>query len=175
MEDGTEVQIRPIRPEDEALLIPFHEALSDDSVYLRYAEALGLRQRVAPHRLGPRCLIDPDREAALVAIQETASGADLLAVGRLFWDAPRHDRASDGEFALLVRDDVQGQGLGTDLLRRLIEIGRGEELAAVVGYVLSWNDPMLRVARALGCTPVRTADDLGAGSTVTLRLSLSNE
>ena len=154
------------------MLVPFHESLSDDSVYFRYAEALGLRQRVAHDRLAPRCIVDPDHEMALVATREHPDGTDLLAVGRLFWDAPAPDRPSDGEFALLVRDDVQGEGIGTELLRRLIEAGRQVGLAALVGYVLRWNDPMLRVARALGFAPVRSSDDLSPGSTLTLRLPL---
>jgi len=123
LRSGDEIAIRPIRPEDEPLLVAFHSGLSEESVYLRYAGTLHLDRRVAHERLARLCFIDYDREMALVAVRDGpagAAGAEMLGVGRL---TPLHG-PGDAEFALLVRDDVQGQGLGTELLRRLVDIGR---------------------------------------------------
>ena len=67
MKNGTQVTIRPIRPEDEPLMVKFHETLSERSVYLRYFGSLSLKRRVAHERLIRICFIDYDREIALVA------------------------------------------------------------------------------------------------------------
>ena len=65
------VAIRPIRPEDEPLVVRFHERLSEDSVYLRFFQALKLSRRVAHERLTRVCFVDFNREMALVAdVQE---------------------------------------------------------------------------------------------------------
>jgi acetyltransferase len=148
LKDGSEVLIRPIRPEDEPLIAKFHEGLSERSVYLRYLQALKLSQRVAHERLVRICFIDYDRELALVAEQTDAAngGSKIIGVGRL-----RHIFGSrDGEFAVLVSDDYQGHGLGTELVRRLIEVGRSEKLRKIVGDVLQDNMVMRRVCEKLG-------------------------
>ena len=67
MKDGADVLIRPIRPEDEPLMVKFHDTLSERSVYLRYFHLMNLPQRVAHERLTRICFIDYDREMALVA------------------------------------------------------------------------------------------------------------
>lgn len=99
------------------------------------------------------CFIDYRREMALIALREKETARELVAVGRLI----KEPGTADGEFALLVTDAVQGHGLGTELLRRLIEVGRAEGLARIVGYVLAENAQMLEVARALGFETERGA------------------
>src|SRR5262249_34493551 len=85
LRDGTTVTIRPTRPEDEPLMVKFHDTLSPESVYLRYFQALKLSQRVAHERLARLCFIDYDREMALVAERrDPRSGEpEVVAVGRL--------------------------------------------------------------------------------------------
>src|SRR5581483_5383180 len=84
MKNGEEVTIRPIRPEDEPLLIKLHGALSDRSVYLRYFQPLKLSQRTAHERLTRICFIDYDREMALVVERKTAEDTpEIIAIGRL--------------------------------------------------------------------------------------------
>ncbi|MBE3567343.1 MAG: bifunctional acetate--CoA ligase family protein/GNAT family N-acetyltransferase [Thermogemmatispora sp.] len=148
--DGTPVTIRPIRPEDEPLMVRFHERLSERSVYLRWLHVLGLSQRIAHERLVDRCFIDYDRELALVAVsREEVSGTGtetLLGIGRLI----KLPGGEEAEFALLIADQVQGQGLGTELLRRLMEIARQEGLQRLQGRMLPENQAMLRICRALG-------------------------
>ncbi len=155
MRDGIVVTIRPIRPDDEACMVKFHETLSENSVYLRYFHLISLGQRTAHQRLTHVCFNDYDREIALVAEHHDAGTGltEILAIGRLI-KIPDTDTA---EFALLVGDRFQRQGLGTELLRRLIQIGRAEHMRHIVGNVLINNPGMLHVCETLGfrreCAP----------------------
>lgn len=155
--DGRPVRIRPIRPEDEPKLVEFHEHLSERSVYLRYASLMKYSQRVAHERLSRLCFIDYDREMALVAAAfdpETEEEGPLLGAGRI----TKLRGTDDGEFAMLVRDDHQGQGLGTELLRRFIHIGREEGLERIVADILKENRPMQGVCKSLGFEIVYSDD-----------------
>jgi len=142
------VAVRPIRPEDEPLMVGFHETLSERSVYYRYFHALKLNRRVAHELLARACFIDYDREMALVADHEDPETGrhEIVGVGRL---SKLHAR-NEAEIAVLVSDRFQGQGLGTELLRRLIEIGRDEQLRRVVAEILPDNHGMRHIAKKLG-------------------------
>jgi len=154
--DGTRFTIRPIRPDDEPLMVTFHGTLSDRSVYFRYLSPIALSQRVAHERLSNICFVDYDREMVLVAERPRAAGErEIVAVGRL----SRLHWREEAEFALLVSDPLQKHGLGSELLRRLIDIGRREKLRRIVGYVSAENSDMLRVARAAGFQTRRSAED----------------
>jgi acetyltransferase len=180
--DGVPLLIRPIRPEDEPLMIQFHTTLSDRSVYFRYMHAVQLSQRIAHERLARICFNDYDRELALVAERvrppqavpsagveqvvavplpsdkpsedaaletrdrESVGGREILAVGRL---SKLHGR-NEAEFAIIISDEFQGHGLGTELLRRLLQIGRDERLDRIVGFIASDNTAMQRVCEKLG-------------------------
>jgi acetyltransferase len=145
--DGTELAIRPLRPEDEILMRPFHAELSEESVYLRYTHALPLAERISHEKLAPRCFIDYAHEMALVALRRDPTGEpELVGVGRLIMEHGRNE----AEFALLISDSFQGRGLGTELLRRLVEIGRKERVGKIVGYILAGNQHMLDICRRLG-------------------------
>jgi acetyltransferase len=142
------VLIRPIRPEDEPLIVRFHETLSEESVYNRYFSALKLSQRIAHERLTRICFNDYDREIALVAELKVPKGEEkkILGVGRL----SKQHQPDDAEFAVLINDEWQRQGLGTELLRRMIEIGRNENLRRISGVVLGDNHAMQHVCRKVG-------------------------
>jgi acetyltransferase len=142
MKDGKEVVIRPIRPEDEPLMIEFHKKLSERSVYLRYFQPLKLTQRTAHERLTRTCFIDYNREMALVAERKNEAGeAEILAVGRL---SKLHGR-DEAELAAVATDAAQHKGLGTELYRRLIELARDEKLSRVVSTMLPENREMRAV------------------------------
>ncbi len=148
LKDGRHVTIRPIRPEDEPLMVKFHEKLSDRSVYYRYFAPLKLEQRVAHERLARICFIDYDREMALVVEHADAKTGEVefLGVGRL----SKLRQMNEGEFALTVADECQRNGLGHQLLKMLVQIGRDENLAAITAAVLSDNHDMVALARHLG-------------------------
>jgi acetyltransferase len=148
MKDGGEVNVRPIRPEDEPLLVRFHETLSERTVYLRYLAHLKLNQRIQHQRLSRICFIDYDREVVLVAEhQDKATGErSIIGIGRLNRGRVR-ERA---EFALLVSDVYQGRGLGRALLTKLLEVGRAEGIRRVTAEIAPDNGPMQAVCRKLG-------------------------
>ncbi|MFQ5398314.1 MAG: GNAT family N-acetyltransferase [Anaerolineae bacterium] len=146
--DGTEFLVRPIRPEDEPKIVAFHETLSEQSVYLRYFRSFHLSQRVRHERLTRICFVDYDRDMALVAewVNPETGKEEIAAVGRL----TRLHSNNDGEFALLVSDAFQRKGLGKELLRRLLQIGRDEGLDRVVAHILAQNQGMRRICQQLG-------------------------
>ncbi len=147
-EDGTQVILRPIRPEDEPLLVKFHGTLSERSVSLRYFHAMKFTARVAHERLTRICFIDYDREMALVADRKNPETGEheIRGVGRL----SKIRGTDDAEFALLVSDRYQGLGLGTELLSRLIQVGRDENINEIFGDILPENIEMQRICEKLG-------------------------
>jgi acetyltransferase len=147
LRDGSVVRLRSIRPEDEPLLAAFHRCLSDRTVFLRYFHLTKLDQRIKHERLSRLCAIDPLAEAAIVVEREDAQGApEIVAVGRL----TRPNAAGDAEIALLVSDVCQGQGIGTELLKRLRDHARRLGIRRLVGEILAENEPMLSLARRVG-------------------------
>jgi acetyltransferase len=145
--NGTQVVIRPIRPEDEPLIARFHQTLSDRSVYLRYFCSLSLRARVAHERLVRICFGDYDREMALVAEHLDAAGnSEIIGVGRL----NRLHGKEEAELAVVVSDKYQGQGLGTELVRRAIHVAREEKIRTVSGEMLTDNVGMQVILKRLG-------------------------
>src|SRR5918998_1117942 len=141
LKDGTPVTIRPIRPEDEPLMVRFHESLSERSVYMRYFYTLNLDRRTAHERLTRICFIDYDREMALVAERRDPETGEreILGVGRL---SRNRIAPNEAEFALLISDRFQRQGLGTLLVERLLEVGRAEGLSRITADILFENHAM---------------------------------
>jgi len=146
--DGTEVLIRPIRPEDERLMAAFHAKLSDRSIFQRYFRTVLLDQRVSHERLVRVCFGDYDREIALVAVRQTpvTRESEIIGVGRLC----KARSMKEAEMAALITDEYQGHGLGSELFRRLAGIARDEKLVRVTVEVLAVNHPMIEVCRELG-------------------------
>ncbi|HXM69156.1 MAG TPA: bifunctional acetate--CoA ligase family protein/GNAT family N-acetyltransferase [Candidatus Acidoferrum sp.] len=155
--NGDQVTIRPIRPEDEPLMVKFHETLSDRSVYLRYFCSMSLSRRVAHERLLRICFGDYDREMVLVAEHaDPATGQRaILGVGRM----NKLHNGNEAEVAVLVSDKYQKQGLGQELLRRIIEIARDEKLTSVSAEMLTDNVSMQVIMKRLGFG-VRAGEDM---------------
>jgi len=147
LRDGTPVTLRPIRPEDEPLMVEFHKGLSERSVYLRYFNALKLSHRIAHERLTRICFIDYEREMALVAEHKRAGGSrEIIGVARL---SKLHGR-NEAEVAVLISDLYHHRGLGTELLRRVLDFGRDEKLEAAQASFLEENVEMSSIAAKLG-------------------------
>ena len=157
MRDGNRITIRPIRPEDEPLMVKFHETLSDRSVYLRYFCSLSLSRRIAHERLLRICFGDYDREMALVAdLTDPNTGEHkILGVGRM----SKLHSGNEAEVAVLVSDQFQKLGLGYELLRRVVQIARDEKLSQVSAEMLTDNVAMQVIMKRLGFR-VRASDDL---------------
>jgi acetyltransferase len=147
MKDGEVVTFRPIRPEDEPLVVEFHKKLSERSVYLRYFQPLKLTQRTAHERLTRICYIDYDREMALVVERRKADGtSELIAVGRL---SKIHGRP-EAELAALVQDGFQGKGIGPELYNRLIKVAKDQRLTKVHSNMLGENKEMQHLCKKMG-------------------------
>jgi len=156
-EDDAEVVIRPIRPEDEPLLVRFHATLSERSVYLRYFHLMNLSQRIAHERLTRICFIDYDREMALVAERRNpvTGEREILGVGRL----RKILGTNDAEVAVLVSDQFHGRGLGTELLARLLIVGADEKLAKLQADILPDNRDVMRIFEKLGFSLRHSLED----------------
>ena len=127
-------------------MIGFHQTLSDQSVHFRYFGTLSLGFRTGHERLAALCSTDLTREIALVVDHKRKNGEhEILGVGRLI-KIPDLDEA---EFAILVTDQRQGDGLGTVLLKLLVAISRKAKLR-IFGHILPDNAAMLQVSRNLG-------------------------
>jgi len=136
LKDGTPVTIRPIRPEDEPLMVKFHTTLSERSVYLRYFCSLSLSTRVEHERLVRICFGSYDRGFALVADRKNPETGqhEVLGVGR-FSAITR----TEAEAAVLVSDRWHGRGLGTELLASVARVAREEKFLRLSGEILRDN------------------------------------
>jgi acetyltransferase len=163
---GNSITIRPIRPEDEPLMVKFHESLSDQSVYLRYLHPMKLIERITHERLGRICHCDYARQIVLVAVQpNTQSGSDqILGVARL----NKLHGENAGRITLLVSDMFQGQGLGEELVERLIHVGRTEKLDWVEALFIPDNKAMQAIVNRLGFSTSSISDGKMLRATLTL-------
>ena len=152
--NGTPVTMRPIRPEDEPLMVKFHQTLSEQSVYFRYFHLIKLQSRVAHERLTRICFIDYDREIALVVEYQNpqTQTREILAVGRL----SKIHGTNAAEFAIVVCDRFQSQGIGTELLRRLLKVSQDEQITRITADILVDNSAMQKVCEHLGFSIERT-------------------
>jgi len=155
---GAGIVIRPIRPDDEGMMVHFHEGLSDRSVYQRYFHMMTLAHRTAHDRLRRVCEVDAGRECVLVAEACEAAGAApaILGVARL-------ERVGDGgvaEFAVVVADRHQRTGVGAALMRQLIAVARQAGVSRLRADILAENGPMRRLCGRAGFVVRPTADPL---------------
>ncbi len=144
---GTHVIIRPIRPEDEPMMASFNRTLSPHSIYLRYFHPISPAQLTSHDQLAGLTFIDYDREMALVAERRDAHGRpEIVGMGQL----TKLQGTTDAEFSVLVSDEYQRTGLGTEILRQLLLIARNEGIERVMAEVLPENEGMRRVCARLG-------------------------
>jgi acetyltransferase len=148
--DGRQIRVRPIRPEDEALYPTFLQHVSAQDLRLRFFAPM----RELSHAFIARLTqIDYARAMAFVAIEQ--ENHELLGVVRLHSDA----NYESGEFAIQVRTDLKGQGLGWLLMQLMIAYARSEGLKRIEGQVLSENSAMLQMCSALGFRIAQDRED----------------
>lgn len=145
---GAPLTLRPIRPEDEPLMVKLHESLSDDTVYYRFLVPVPLSVRVRHETLASTCSIDYGEDMGIVAerIHPESGEPEIIAVGRL----SRIHGSKTAEFAIVVCDHCQGLGLGRILLQRLLDIGRAEGHEQIIGNILPENRRMIDLCIKLG-------------------------
>ncbi|MCX5816739.1 MAG: bifunctional acetate--CoA ligase family protein/GNAT family N-acetyltransferase [Proteobacteria bacterium] len=143
MPDGTEVMLRPIKPEDEPLELEMLSTLSQESLRVRF---FSIVKDISHEMLVRFCNIDYDREMAIVAELKDGNEKRIIGIGRLIIESG----TKSCEYAVLVHDQYQGKGLGYKLVDLLIGIAQDKGLDEIYGTVLSENDKMLRVSKKLG-------------------------
>ena len=141
LRDGTAILVRPVRPEDEPLYAPFFAKVTGQDLRLRFFAPIKEFGHAFIARLTQ---IDYARAMAFIAI-EAASG-QMLGVVRLHANA----NYDSGEYAILIRSDLKGGGLGWLLMQMIIDYARAEGLQTIEGQVLSENTGMLAMCRELG-------------------------
>ncbi|MDD1779652.1 bifunctional acetate--CoA ligase family protein/GNAT family N-acetyltransferase [Enterovibrio sp. ZSDZ35] len=144
LKDGTPILLRPILPEDEPNHKSFVERVSVEDLYKRFFSDVGELNHEA---LANLTQIDYDREMAFVAVQRDVSGSDeILGVVRALAN-PEH---TDAEFAVLVRSDLKGKGLGRILMDKVIDYGRLSGLKRLNGMTMPSNSGMIALAQRVG-------------------------
>ena len=152
--DGTDITLRPIRPEDADLVKRFVHDLSEESKYFRFMNSV---QELTEEMLARLTQLDYSREMALVAVTCDHEPETELGVAR-------YSINPDGqtcEFALVVADKVTGKGLGQKLMVSLMEAARSAGLATIEGEVLSHNHNMLKLMTRMGFTIQPSSEDAG--------------
>jgi acetyltransferase len=145
LRDGTDILIRPIRPEDEPLSREMLAGLSEETLRVRFFSSVKVQE--IPHSTLMRfCNVDYDREVALVAEAREGDDRRIIGGGRLIIE-PDFKRA---QFAVLVHDSFHGKGLGEKFLDMLVGIAQERELETIYGIVLTENERMLRLCRKMG-------------------------
>jgi acetyltransferase len=154
--DGTKVNIRPILPEDEGLLVQFHQVLSDRTVYMRYLHPMMLQDRIIHDRLARISHSDYDRDIPLLAEKEEADGSrTLMGVGRM----TKMRGTNEARVSVLLADAYQGIGLGGELIRRVVEMARNEHLDALNAIMTTDNKAMKTIFQKLGFIVEPTTDE----------------
>ncbi|WP_284246353.1 bifunctional acetate--CoA ligase family protein/GNAT family N-acetyltransferase, partial [Methylobacterium haplocladii] len=147
---GRAIRVRPVRPEDEGLFAAFFAEIDPEDVRLRFFTPMKHFSHAFLARLTQ---LDYSRAIAFVALD--AADDTMLGAVRLHADA-NHE---SGEFAILVRSDIKGVGLGYALMRMMLDWAKAEGIARVEGSVLAENRAMLAVCRRLGFETKGSWDD----------------
>jgi acetyltransferase len=142
LNDGTDIVIRPIRPEDAEIEAKFVRELSKESKYFRFMNSI---QELSQEMLVRLTQIDYHNEMALIAVRPLPDGEDQIGVARYSTNVDR----KSCEFALVVSDKWHGKGIAHLLMRNLMEIARDRELEVMEGQVLSDNKRMLELMKSL--------------------------
>jgi acetyltransferase len=151
--DGTEVTLRPIRPEDEPIELEFIRGLSTETSRFRFFQII----KDLPHEALVRfCNIDYDREMAFIAEARDGERKIEIGVSRLILE-PNKKR---GEFAVVVADKYQGTGLGIKLVDMLIEVAKEKRVESIFGIVMAENLKMIRLCEKLGFTIRREEENV---------------
>ncbi|TVR99895.1 MAG: GNAT family N-acetyltransferase [Rhodospirillales bacterium] len=161
--DGRRLLLRPVRPEDEPAFVDMFSRMSPEDIRMRFFAP----KKELSHALAARLTqIDYDREMALVLAEPGLAGKSELYGGVRIAADPDGEKA---EYAITVRSDMAGQGLGPLLMRRIIDYSRRRGIKEIFGEVLRDNKPMLKVCQVFKFTQKTNPDD---PSIIEVRLTL---
>jgi RimJ/RimL family protein N-acetyltransferase len=159
--DGWRVFIRPLGPDDDPLVRDLLAHVSREDLRLRFFDSI---KEFSPQFIARLTHLDYARAMAFVAIDEVSG--DTLGVVRLHTDPTREA----GEYAVLLRSDLKGRGLGWALMQLIIEYARFAGLSRIYGEILEENAVMLKMCRELGFSVTTDPEDRGVCD-VTLALA----
>ena len=148
--DGTHIFVRPVRPDDDDLFRDFAKGVSAEDARLRF---FGPKKELSNADLDRLVHIDYGRAMGFVAISELSG--EMVGVVRLHAEPDRESR----EFAIIVRSDFKGRGLGWLLMRLMIDYARSVGLRVVEGRTLHENKAMLKMCREFGFELLMDPDD----------------
>ncbi|WP_338628825.1 bifunctional acetate--CoA ligase family protein/GNAT family N-acetyltransferase [Yersinia intermedia] len=143
LKDGSQCLFRPILPEDEPLLKLFIDQVTKEDLYYRYFSEIN---EFSHDDLANMTQIDYDREMAFVAVRQKNDGSEIIGVTRALSDPDN----IDAEFAVLVRSDLKGLGLGSELLEKMIQYTRSHGLTRLTAVTMPNNRGMIGLAKKLG-------------------------
>ncbi len=153
LNDGTDIVIRPIRPEDAEIEAKFIRDLSAEARYFRFMNSI---QQLSQEMLVRFTQIDYHDEMALIAVTQTKDGEEQIGVTRYTTNVDK----TSCEFALVVSDKWQGRGIGHHLMRNLMDVARDRDLELIEGQVLSKNNRMLDLMKSLNFSISNDPDDV---------------
>ena len=158
--DGWRIFVRPIRPDDDLLIRDLLAHVSKEDLRLRFFDSI---KEFSHEFIASLTQLDYARAMAFVAIDEVSH--ETLGVVRLHTDPTREA----GEYAVLLRSDLKGRGLGWALMQLIIEYAKFAGLSRIYGEILEENSVMLKMCRELGFTVTTDTEDRGVCN-VTLAL-----
>jgi RimJ/RimL family protein N-acetyltransferase len=150
--DGWRIFVRPIRPDDDLLIRDLLGHVSKEDLRLRFFDSI---KEFSHQFIASLTQLDFARAMAFVAFDEASS--ETLGVVRLHLDSSREA----GEYAILLRSDLKGRGLGWALMQLIIEYAKSEGLSRIDGQILQENSVMLKMCRELGFEVKTDAEDRG--------------
>lgn len=143
LDDGREVTLRPIKPEDEPLEFELFDSFSEKTWRQRF---FGPRTEITHEEMTRYTNIDYRREMAIIGILEDDDGKKMIGVGRLIIGPDQNT----GEYAVVVGDPWQRSGLGEKLTDSIIGVAEDKNLKSIYATILKSNKPMLQLARKMG-------------------------
>jgi len=153
LKNGKSVTLRPIKPEDETLLKKLFQSLSEQTMRFRFFQVI---REVSHDTLTRYCNIDYNREIAMVAKMDCADEKRMIGVARIILQPGR----KEGEFAVVVGDEWQRQGLGSKLVDYIIGIGKDMGLQKIYGDILSDNVKMIKLCEKKGFRLERVDEEM---------------
>jgi len=143
LRDGQEVMLRPIKPEDEPLLVKLFQTFSEETMRLRFFQVI---KEISHRTLARYCNIDYDREMSIIAELIEDGKRRMIGMVRLVVEPD----GESGEVAVVVGDPWQNRGLGTMMLDYIIEISRDMGLKRIFGEILAENTKMMHICYTRG-------------------------
>lgn len=143
LKDGSKISLRPIRPEDEPFHADFINNVTKEDLYKRFFSDVGEFNHEA---LANLTQIDYDREMAFVAVDLSYANPHIIGVSRVLVTPD----SSDAEFAILIRSDLKGKGLGRVLMNKIIDYCKSKNTRQISGMTMPTNRGMLTLAQKLG-------------------------